>query len=118
VPTTSFDTMVLEHAVIDVRSGTADQFEEALTRARPIIAACHGFVSLELLRGIEHPDRYVLLVEWETLDDHVVGFRESGAFVQWRALIGPFFESPPVVDHLAAIDVVGNTPVGEGRGSR
>jgi heme-degrading monooxygenase HmoA len=101
--------MVLEHAIIDVKPGTAEQFEEALARARPIIAACHGFISLGLHRGVETPDRFVLLVEWETLDDHVVGFRQSDAFVQWRALIGPYFESPPVVDHLAAVDLAAGT---------
>ena len=99
--------MVLEHAVIDVKPGTAEQFEEALARARPVIAASHGFISLGLHRGVESPDRFVLLVEWETLDDHLVGFRQSDAFVQWRALIGPYFESLPVVDHLTAVDLAG-----------
>jgi heme-degrading monooxygenase HmoA len=96
--------MVLEHAVITVRPGSAHEFEDALLRARPIIAACHGFISLELHRGVEQAERYVLLVEWETLDDHVVGFRESDAFVQWRAVIGSYFESPPVVDHLVPVE--------------
>jgi heme-degrading monooxygenase HmoA len=98
--------MVLEHALITIRPGTADEFEDALRRARPIIAASHGFISLELHRGIEAPDRYLLLVEWDTIDDHLVGFRQSEAFPQWRALIGPYFESPPVVDHLAPVEVL------------
>ena len=68
--------MILEHAVIAVRPGTGPEFEAALTRARPILASCQGFVSLELRRGIEDPDSYLLLVEWETLDDHMVGFRQ------------------------------------------
>jgi heme-degrading monooxygenase HmoA len=97
--------MVLEHAVITLKPGTADRFEAALGEARAVIAASHGFRSLALHRGIEAPDRYVLLVEWETLDDHVIGFRESDAFIEWRALIGPYFESPPVVDHLTAVDL-------------
>jgi heme-degrading monooxygenase HmoA len=96
--------MVLEHAVITVKPGSADEFEAALFQARPIIAASPGFLSLELHRGVEVPDRYVLLVEWEHLDDHMVRFRESDAFVRWRELIGPFFESPPLVDHLAPVD--------------
>jgi heme-degrading monooxygenase HmoA len=95
--------MVLEHAVITVRPGAAHQFEDALLRARPIIAASHGFISLELHRGVEATDRYVLLIEWETLDDHMVGFRESEAFVQWRSLIGPYFESAPVVEHVVPV---------------
>ncbi len=99
--------MVLEHALITVRPGTEQLFEEALGRARAIIAASPGFVSLALHRGIETPDRYLLLVEWETLEDHTVGFRESEAFGRWRALIGPFFESPPVVDHVVPVDGLG-----------
>ena len=96
--------MILEHAVITVRPGTASEFEDALRAARPIIAACRGFVSLELHRGVESPDRYVLLVEWENLDDHLVGFRQSDAFGRWRALIGPYFDSQPEVDHLTPVD--------------
>ena len=96
--------MVLEHAVITVRPGSADEFEAALFQARAIIAASPGFLSLELHRGVEAPDRYVLLVGWEHLDDHMVRFRESEAFVRWRELIGPFFASQPVVDHLAPVD--------------
>jgi heme-degrading monooxygenase HmoA len=60
---------------------------------------------MELHRGVEDPNRYLLLVEWETLDDHMVGFRESEAFVEWRSLIGPYFVSPPVVDHYTTVDL-------------
>ena len=65
--------MVLEHALIDIRPGTAEAFEAALAEARLVIAASPGFVSLRLHRGVEAPDRYLLLVEWETLDDHLSG---------------------------------------------
>ena len=96
--------MVLEHAVITVKPGTAEEFERAMVQARSVIAACRGFVSLEVRRGVETPDRYVLLVRWETLEDHMVGFRESDAFVEWRSLIGPYFESPPLVDHWVPVE--------------
>jgi heme-degrading monooxygenase HmoA len=99
--------MVLEHAVITIRPGSADGFEAALTEARAVISASPGFRSLALHRGVEEPDRYVLLVEWETLDDHLVGFRQSEAFTAWRALIGPYFEGQPVVDHLEPATVRG-----------
>jgi heme-degrading monooxygenase HmoA len=98
--------MVLEHAVIDIRPGAGAQFEASVAEARSVIAASQGFISLHLHRGIEAPDRYLLLVEWETLDDHVVGFRQSDAFARWRALIGPYFASPPAVDHLSPVDAV------------
>ncbi|MBF6556049.1 MAG: antibiotic biosynthesis monooxygenase [Acidimicrobiales bacterium] len=96
--------MVLEHALITIRPGTADDFEKALMQARSVIAASPGFISLELRRGVEAPDYYLLLVEWETIDDHLVGFRQSEAFPEWRAAIGPYFQSPPVVDHFAAVE--------------
>jgi heme-degrading monooxygenase HmoA len=95
--------MVLEHALFTIRPGTSDEFEQALLRARPIIAASPGFISLELHHGVEAPDQYLLLVEWETIEDHLVGFRQSEAFADWRALIGPYFESPPVGDHFAPV---------------
>jgi heme-degrading monooxygenase HmoA len=92
--------MVLEHGIITIRPGASEAFEAALSEARLVIAGSDGFVSLRAHRGVESPEEYLLLVEWETLDDHVTGFRESDAFTRWRALIGPFFASPPVVVHF------------------
>lgn len=96
--------MVLEHAVITIRPGTNQDFEAALAEARQYIAAAHGFRSLALHRGVERDNEYVLLVEWDTLDDHMTGFRGSEGFTAWRALIGPFFESQPVGTHLVPVD--------------
>jgi heme-degrading monooxygenase HmoA len=96
--------MVLEHALITIRPGQGDAFEAAVTEARAVIASSTGFRTLRLHRGVESPDRYLLLVEWDSLEDHVVGFRESDAFVEWRALIGPFFASPPEVDHVIPVE--------------
>jgi heme-degrading monooxygenase HmoA len=95
--------MVLEHAVLTVCSEQAAAFEEALVKARAVISAAVGFLSLTVRRGIESPDHYLLLIEWESLEDHTVGFRQSDAFVEWRGHIGPFFESPPVVDHYLPV---------------
>jgi heme-degrading monooxygenase HmoA len=106
--------MVLEHALIDIRPGTSEAFEAALAQARLVIGASPGFVSLRLHRGVETPDRYLLLVEWETLDDHLVGFRESEAFTEWRALIGPYFESPPNVVHFELPPATVHTEPGPG----
>jgi len=102
--TGSVGPMILEHALITVRPDAHREFEAALTKAREVISAAEGFGSLRLLRGIELPDRYLLLVEWATLDDHTVGFRESPAFAEWRSHIGPFFESQPEVDHFDPVD--------------
>jgi len=96
--------MVLEHAVITVRPGTSESFEAALQEARAVIAAAHGFRSFAALRGVESTDEYLLLIGWETLEDHMTGFRESEDFTRWRALIGPYFASPPAVVHFDPLD--------------
>jgi heme-degrading monooxygenase HmoA len=62
-----------------------------------------GFVSLRILRGIESPSRYLLLVEWETLEDHTVGFRESAEYQEWRALLHHFYDPFPTVEHFTSI---------------
>jgi heme-degrading monooxygenase HmoA len=91
--------MILEHAVVDITSGQEDAFEAAFAEAKTVLAAANGCRSISLRRGIEDPSRYLLLVEWDELDDHLVGFRESEQFTQWRALIGPYFDGQPGVDH-------------------
>ena len=92
--------MILEHALITVRPDSNREFEAAMVKARAVISASPGFGSLQLHRGVESPDRYLLLVEWDTLEDHTVGFRDSPDFAEWRSHIGPFFDSPPVVVHF------------------
>lgn len=95
--------MILEHTIITIKPGHADDFEKAFTQAAPLIRAAKGCRSANLRRGIENPDNFLLLVEWETLDDHMVGFRESGVFKEWRAILGPHFANPPAVDHYAGV---------------
>ena len=68
-----------------------------------VLAGAKGYLSHELRRSIETPNRYALRVEWQTLEDHTVGFRGSPAFAQWRALIGPFFDGPTVVEHFQPV---------------
>jgi heme-degrading monooxygenase HmoA len=92
--------LITEIALITIRAGSEPQFEAAFPQAEPILAASGGYVSHRLQRSIETPNRYALTVQWRTLEDHTRGFRGSSAFTQWRALIGPFFDSPPVVEHF------------------
>lgn len=91
--------MVLEHALIDIDPDRWEDFETAYEQARPVLASTPGCRRVTLHRGIENQSRYLLLVEWETLDDHLVGFRESDRFGKWRELIGPYFDGAPAVDH-------------------
>ena len=100
--------MILEHAVLDVVPGREAEYEVAFAEARSIIASMPGFVSLRLERCIEVPNRYLLLVEWETLEDHTVGFRGSDEYQRWRALLHHFYDPFPTVDHYDTVVLVEN----------
>ena len=91
--------MVLEAAILNVISGEEAAFEEALRTARPLIAATPGFVGIEVRRCMETANRYLLLVRWETLEAHTVGFRGSDRFPRWRELLHHFYDPAPVVQH-------------------
>jgi heme-degrading monooxygenase HmoA len=93
--------MILEIADITIQAGKNAEFDVAIERGvREVIAGAVGFRSFKIQKGIENPQRYVLMIEWETLDNHIVDFRNSPAFIKWREIVGPFFASPPVVEHF------------------
>ena len=94
--------MVLEMAVLNVKSGEAEAFEAAFEQASPLIAGSPGYIRHELQRCVETPNRYLLLVWWETLEAHTVGFRGSPAFEAWRTLLHHFYDPRPVVEHYTS----------------
>ncbi len=91
--------MILEVATIDIKPGTNSAFEENLQKAQAVISKSKGYIGHQFHQCLEQGNRYVLLIRWETLEDHTKGFRESELFKEWRGLIGSFFESPPNVMH-------------------
>ena len=93
--------MVLEVALIDVLEGREEEFEAAYAKAYPLLAESPGLRSVRMTRGIETRSRFVLLVEWDSIDAHIDNFRASDRFTQWRALIGPYFDGAPRVEHFA-----------------
>lgn len=96
--------MILELADIRIPAGQNAAFEEAIQRGmNTVIRNAHGFQGFKVNRGIESSERYILQIFWDTLEDHTVGFRQSPAFAQWRAIVGPFFASPPVVEHFELV---------------
>ncbi|RZU77100.1 heme-degrading monooxygenase HmoA [Micromonospora kangleipakensis] len=95
--------MVLEVALIDVTPGHEDAFAAAYVQAYPIITSTEGCRSARMTRGVESPSRFVLLVEWDSVEAHDVNFRQSEKFPQWRALIGPHFAGPPLVEHFVDV---------------
>lgn len=93
--------MILELADIRIRPGQNAAFEEAILRGlETVLRPVHGFQGYKVNRGIESAERYILQIFWDTLEDHTVGFRQSPAFGLWRAIVGPFFAAPPVVEHF------------------
>jgi heme-degrading monooxygenase HmoA len=101
--------MILESALLDVKPGAEAAFEAAIRAARPLIAATPGFRAIKVQRCIETPNRYLLLVEWDRLEDHTVGFRQSPRYQEWRALLHHFYDPFPRVEHFAADILAGAT---------
>ena len=99
--------MVIERAVIDVNPGDEERFAQALRDASKVVAESRGFRSISAARGVEEPGRFLLLIEWDTLEDHTVGFRGSERFTRWRELIGPYFAAPPAVEHYEPVALDG-----------
>jgi heme-degrading monooxygenase HmoA len=96
--------MILEVADIRIQPGRQAAFDEAIQHGvGTVIAQARGFLGFSVHKGIESPERYVLQISWATLEDHTVGFRESPAFAEWRAIVGPFFAQPPVVEHFTLL---------------
>jgi heme-degrading monooxygenase HmoA len=91
--------MILEAAILNVCPGQEEAFEAALLHAQPLIAATPGFDSLNIRRCLETPNRYLLLVKWQALEDHTVGFRKSERYQRWRDQLHHFYEPFPTVEH-------------------
>lgn len=96
--------MILEHALLQVKPGRTDEFEASFAQAKKIISAMPGFRRLSLSRCIERPDGYLLLVEWDTLEDHTEGFRGSDEYQEWRRLLHHFYDPFPTVEHYEVVD--------------
>ncbi|OIK19846.1 antibiotic biosynthesis monooxygenase family protein [Bacillus amyloliquefaciens] len=92
--------MIREAAMLDVKEGFEGEFEEAFRRAEPIIAGMKGYLSHSLSKCLEETHKYLLLVEWETLEDHTKGFRGSPEYQEWKALLHRFYSPFPVVEHF------------------
>jgi len=96
--------MILEVADIRIRPGTQAQFDAAIqTAVTTVLSKAAGFRGYKINRGIESPERYLLMVFWDALEDHTIGFRGSPAFGQWRAIVGPYFAAAPSVEHFSLL---------------
>lgn len=91
--------MVLEVAILNIKSGQTQDFEAAFSKAQKIISSMNGYISHQLRKCLENDHQYILLVEWQTLEDHTVGFRGSPEYQQWKALLHHFYQPFPTVEH-------------------
>ena len=99
--------MVLEVAVLKIRSGQTAEFEAAFLEAQPILGAAPGYQRHELRRCYENSDQYLLLVWWDSLESHTKGFRRSPDYARWRQLLHRFYDPFPTVEHYVAVPGVG-----------
>jgi heme-degrading monooxygenase HmoA len=96
--------MILEIADIRIQPGRQADFDEAIQRGLDtVIRRAQGFRGWRVVRGIESPERYLLTIRWDSVEDHTVGFRGGPLFAEWRAIVGPFFAQPPLVEHYAVV---------------
>ncbi len=96
--------MILELADIRIQPGKQAEFDAAIQRGvEQVIAKSKGFRGYKINKGIESPERYVLMIFWETLENHTVDFRQSPAFQEWRAMVGPYFAEAPTVEHFSLL---------------
>ena len=91
--------MILELAILQIKKGLSESFEVNFEEASKIISSMKGYVSHELKKCVEKEDKYILLVNWESVEAHEIGFRTSPEYQQWKTLLHHFYEPFPIVEH-------------------
>jgi heme-degrading monooxygenase HmoA len=103
--------MILEIADIRIHAGRNAEFDAAIRRGlETVISRAAGYRAHRVIKGVESPDRYLLMIWWQALEDHTVGFRGSPLFAEWRAIVGPFFAAPPAVEHFSLLTQSAGAP--------
>ena len=95
--------MILELAILDIKPGQETEFEAAFSEAKAIISGIEGYISHQLQKCLEKKNRYALLVNWENLENHTKGFRQSPEYQEWRKLLHHFYEPFPDVEHYTVV---------------
>jgi heme-degrading monooxygenase HmoA len=97
--------MILEAVMLQVKEGMESKYEEAFREASNIISSMNGYISHELQRCMEVKGKYLLLVQWETLEDHTVGFRHSNEYQEWKKQLHHFYDPFPIVEHFSRVEL-------------
>ena len=95
--------MILEVAILNIKPGMSQQFEIAFGEAEQIIASMKGYISHNLQKCLEQENQYLLLVNWQTIEDHTVGFRQSAEYQTWKKLLHHFYTTFPTVEHYQTV---------------
>lgn len=95
--------MILEVAILNVKSGEEENFEKDFVTAGQYISCIKGYVKHSLQKCLEHNNKYILLVDWENLEDHTFGFRQSTEYLEWKKLLHHYYDPFPAVEHYEAI---------------
>ena len=96
--------MILEVADIRIQAGKQAEFDAAIMRGiKTVVSKSKGFLGYKVNKSIETPERYLLMIVWETLENNSIDFRQSSLFTDWRAIVGPFFAQPPQVEHFTLL---------------
>ena len=95
--------MILEVAILNVKVGQEKQFEIDFETAGKFISCIEGYVKHSLQKCLEQSNRYILLVEWEKLEDHTIGFRQSSQYLEWKKLLHHYYDPFPVVEHYKLV---------------
>jgi len=102
--------MIKEFAQVEVLPSKDGEFVAAVNLAvDKVLSTARGFIAFEIYKSVERENVYMFEIQWATLVDHTIGFRESDLFPKWRAIIGPFFASPPQVEHWGIVPAAGGT---------
>jgi len=95
--------MILEVALLNVISGKENKFENDFVTAGQYIGSTKGYIKHSLKKCIEQQGKYILFVEWETLEDHTIGFRQSAQYQDWKKLLHHYYDPFPVVEHYEMV---------------
>ncbi len=95
--------MILEVAILQVKDGMRDSFEQGFKEASQYIDCQKGYIKHDLKRCVEDSNKYILLVEWENLVDHMEGFRNSDEYRQWKKLLHHYYDPFPDVEHFEVL---------------
>ncbi|MGV2621010.1 antibiotic biosynthesis monooxygenase [Halobacillus sp. ACCC02827] len=97
--------MITEAVMLHVEKGREQEYEEAFREASTYISSMDGYISHELKRCLEVDGKYLMLIYWQTLEDHTIGFRESDEYKEWSRLLHPFYDPHPTVEHFEKVDL-------------